>query len=373
MKGIKSGTAVTLGTLGIVGVMAALIASAGWQMSRRVAWVPVTNSTEWWESRFGRGVAQLDALEDAWERALAGVAEGHRVGQPGTAEVAGVKCVYRIDAQRPEALWLEGERMDPAPVLGRFAKQESGWVLPDSSLEGSGFLEGGQGRLAYRYGNGRQAILLILDRAAAAEIAAQELDDRQGNTEEGGEWEWQIPGAVDLAGRERPADESVRHLSVFGPWTLKVWNRVVAEVSYDVPVLLGGFVLAGGVLLAGGWLVAVQRRALNLAARQVSFANQVSHELRTPITNLMLNADLAQIEIERMGSGFPRLGVMREEMERLSRVVENVLEFSRAERREVEVKSCDLVERVDEWWRDSGFPMRGKAWCWSGRGRRRVR
>ena len=73
---------------------------------------------------------------------------------------------------------------------------------------------------------------------------------------------------------------------------------------------------------------------LALAAQRVSFVNRVSHELRTPLTNILLNLDLAA---DGIGDELPeparRLGLVREEADRLGRLIENVLTFSRTRER----------------------------------------
>jgi signal transduction histidine kinase len=83
----------------------------------------------------------------------------------------------------------------------------------------------------------------------------------------------------------------------------------------------------------------------------VSFVNRVSHELRTPLTNLLLNTDLALdgLPVED-GKVRRRLGLIREETSRLSRIVDNVQTFARMERGKSESSSvaCDVGKVVNE-------------------------
>jgi signal transduction histidine kinase len=116
-------------------------------------------------------------------------------------------------------------------------------------------------------------------------------------------------------------------------------------------VLAGSFTLAA-LLLAGGAAVASwQRKAIRVAEERVSFVNRVSHELRTPLTNLLLNTDLA---LDGLSIGDDkvrrRLGLIREETSRLSRIVDNVLAFARIERGNSETHRtpCDVDKVVSE-------------------------
>lgn len=130
-----------------------------------------------------------------------------------------------------------------------------------------------------------------------------------------------------------PPDEILRHVSKFGDWSLERHFPVTVRTVWKVPVLAASLVLSLA-LAAGGLAVGLwQRRAVRLAEERVSFVNRVSHELRTPLTNLLLNADLALDGLPAEdGRARRRLGLIREETSRLSRIVDNVLAFSRMER-----------------------------------------
>src|SRR4030095_16374950 len=95
-------------------------------------------------------------------------------------------------------------------------------------------------------------------------------------------------------------------------------------------------------------LTARVRRERRLAEQRVSFVNRVSHELRTPLTNMLLNLDAASEQIEE-GAASRGLGLVREEARRLSRLIENVLTFSRRDRGRIDVKAraCDPSAVID--------------------------
>jgi len=105
---------------------------------------------------------------------------------------------------------------------------------------------------------------------------------------------------------------------------------------------------AAAALLAGIGLAARIRSERRLAEQRVSFVNRVSHELRTPLTNMLLNLDAAAEHIEE-GPATRRLRLVREEARRLSRLIENVLTFSRRDREDVPVsaRACDPAAVID--------------------------
>jgi signal transduction histidine kinase len=85
--------------------------------------------------------------------------------------------------------------------------------------------------------------------------------------------------------------------------------------------------------------------AQRLAEQRVSFVNHVSHELRTPLMNMLLNADLtADLMDESPAEARRRLCLLREEGQRLARLTENVLTWSRRERGklQLEPRTCDV-------------------------------
>lgn len=124
----------------------------------------------------------------------------------------------------------------------------------------------------------------------------------------------------------------------FGTWQIASWDRFETRVQFHQATLTAATGLAVLVALLGVVMFAQQRRALALAGQRVSFVNSVSHELRTPLTNILLNLDLASEQIE---DAVParRLSLVREEAGRLSRLIENVLTFSRREQGKLELRA----------------------------------
>jgi len=74
-----------------------------------------------------------------------------------------------------------------------------------------------------------------------------------------------------------------------------------------------------------------QRRALRDAETRVSFVTQVSHELKTPLTNIRLYAEMLSERIDAEDeTGVRYAKVITQEAQRLGRLIDNVLGFSRA-------------------------------------------
>ncbi len=96
-----------------------------------------------------------------------------------------------------------------------------------------------------------------------------------------------------------------------------------------LPILGGVFALTVGLMVAA---LLQLRRQQQLAQLRVDFVSGVSHELRTPLAQIRLFAELLRngqlcSEQERERS----IGIIGEEAQRLTYLVENVLAFSRSE------------------------------------------
>ena len=135
-----------------------------------------------------------------------------------------------------------------------------------------------------------------------------------------------------------PSAAIIPFRSIFGDLEIRAWDGVETYPYRDpVTVILTSalalFLLASGIILY--WH---QRRALRLAGERVSFVNRVSHELGSPLTNLALNIDLANEFLQKNPTqSRKRLAIVSEEIERLSRLVANVLTFSRQEKETLEL------------------------------------
>jgi signal transduction histidine kinase len=123
----------------------------------------------------------------------------------------------------------------------------------------------------------------------------------------------------------------------------------VVETSLGPPLALAAVVLA---LVALAFVVARERgRALREAEARMSFVTQVSHELKTPLTNIRLYAELLGEALEGLDDDAveaPRrhLAVIDLETQRLSRLIHDVLSFSRRQsgRLELHPREVDVEE-----------------------------
>ncbi len=104
-------------------------------------------------------------------------------------------------------------------------------------------------------------------------------------------------------------------------------SRTVFLLGTLMVALLSAATLGSGTLL---WFQA--RRDAREAALKTTFVSNVSHELRTPLTTIRMYAEM--LEEGRLGNEEKRqryLGTIVDESQRLTRLVDNVLDFSRLE------------------------------------------
>ena len=97
-----------------------------------------------------------------------------------------------------------------------------------------------------------------------------------------------------------------------------------------VPTLIGLFLTATALVAVAALML---WRTHELSRARADFTSSVSHELRTPLTQILLYAET--LELGRQRSRQKRaeaIGVITRETRRLIHLVENVLQFSRAER-----------------------------------------
>ena len=101
---------------------------------------------------------------------------------------------------------------------------------------------------------------------------------------------------------------------------------------------------------------------MNLAERRIRFVSAVTHELRTPLTSLRLYLDLllsGMVTDEDKRREY--LSTLNVESDRLHRLIDNVLDYARLERRRKgrdlhAVKAADIIEQVRRTWFDRVAP-----------------
>jgi signal transduction histidine kinase len=124
-----------------------------------------------------------------------------------------------------------------------------------------------------------------------------------------------------------------------------------------------GFVVLLGLLFA--WRAV--RAESRLATRKAEFVSAVSHELRTPLTSIRMYADMLKegwVKDEQTAKDY--FGLISAESERLTRLVNNVLDFSRIEkgRKDFEMRLGDPAPVVRDvagvlapYLREKGFEL----------------
>jgi signal transduction histidine kinase len=112
-------------------------------------------------------------------------------------------------------------------------------------------------------------------------------------------------------------------------------------------LLIAVLVLAIGV---GSWLIVSSLNSeLKLARQKTDFVGNVSHELKTPLTSIRMFSELlAEGRVADRTKQHSYLNIITAEAARLTRLINNVLDFSRMERGEKKYnfQPCDLVEVV---------------------------
>ncbi|MBX3132729.1 MAG: HAMP domain-containing histidine kinase [Gemmatimonadaceae bacterium] len=149
-------------------------------------------------------------------------------------------------------------------------------------------------------------------------------------------------GLVAESRRHYASDYVAGHLlDAFGGVDTRVTLRPdIAEVVYpeglprsNLPLVVASLTLALALVLGGAMLL---RREDELQRLRTDFIASVSHELRTPLAQLRMFAETLLLGRVRNDAERTRsLEIIDQEARRLSHLVENILQFSRAERQAV--------------------------------------
>jgi signal transduction histidine kinase len=117
-------------------------------------------------------------------------------------------------------------------------------------------------------------------------------------------------------------------------------------MKYNYLVLAGlSLVMAGGIFLTYRNI----SREMKLARLKSDFVANVSHELRTPLALIRLYAETLELgRLTNQDKYQEYFRIIREESERLSALINNILDFSRIEagRKEYEFKETNLAELI---------------------------
>jgi signal transduction histidine kinase len=126
-------------------------------------------------------------------------------------------------------------------------------------------------------------------------------------------------------------------------------TRSAQTLKLTLGLLIAVLVLAIGV---GSWLIVADlNRQLTLARQKTDFVSNVSHELKTPLTSIRMFSELlAEGRVKDPVKERSYLGIITAEAARLTRLINNVLDFARMERGEKKYnfQPCDLVSIARE-------------------------
>lgn len=177
------------------------------------------------------------------------------------------------------------------------------------------------------------------------------------------EGEWKRPFVASEIGEALPHWEAALYL--LRPEGLQESAR---SVRRTLTFLIAGMLAA---IACGGWLVVADaRRQLVLAQKKTDFVSNVSHELKTPLTSIRMFAELMQSGRAEPAKQSQYLRIIMVEAERLTRLINNVLDFARLERspKRLEKRPVDLHGVIERTWeshelhlRESGFTTRWQA------------
>jgi signal transduction histidine kinase len=317
---------------------------------------------------------ELDRLDSLYAEHLSGIATNASYLDRGQLakrceNVVGIRTCHRFISLRQE-FEVEG-RKPPVGEAGRIPEllaqgsegrvpPKNAVVLPKELLDGvdvaNGWLPGPDSshRVHWRRIAPAQVVAFVIDQEEltfclekhlaawrtlsfsplqeAGELVAVEGPGRR-------EWFTSLAG-----GRIGPAALVVPHRTALGEWQVLAWDRLKTGKTHDTTTLGVACCVAGLLVLTGMLLLFQQRRAIRLAEERVSFVNRVSHELGTPLTNILLNLDLASRSMDaRPAESRRRLSLVHEEVQRLGRLVSNVLTFSRGERKTLELRNAPCI------------------------------
>ena len=144
-------------------------------------------------------------------------------------------------------------------------------------------------------------------------------------------------------------------------WNLEYYSPSISQNPNQLSraTLFNLLGVASAFLLIAFWFYRENNRTLREASRRVSFVNQVSHELKTPLTNIRLYAEMASHDLaDNEHPAAQSLQVVNEETSRLSRLINNVLSFARADRHNLKLHpqsldSKDLITSCLNHWQPS--------------------
>ena len=165
-------------------------------------------------------------------------------------------------------------------------------------------------------------------------------------------------------------DIQTRQLWLFPAYEMGIRPRgtTIEELAEERFMQTGALFVAIDILLIIGAIVVYRsiRREMELAQLKSEFVSNVSHELKTPLALIRMFAET--LEMNRVPSEEKKreyYGIIVQETERLTRLINNILTFSRIEsgRKEYHMRRTDLNSIVEEVMSIYGFHLEHKGFA----------
>ena len=119
------------------------------------------------------------------------------------------------------------------------------------------------------------------------------------------------------------------------------------------------------IVAAGFFVVRDARRQLDLAAKKTGFVSNVSHELKTPLTAIRMFAELLEGgAIDDPAKRNKYLRIITLESERLTRLINNVLDFARMDKKHktYQKRPLDLYSWIGSVWEGASLHLSESGW-----------
>jgi signal transduction histidine kinase len=165
---------------------------------------------------------------------------------------------------------------------------------------------------------------------------------------------WKSPFVATELGETLPHWEAALYL--LHPDSVSQSARLITLTLYGLVGLSIGAIACGSLLIG-----ADTRRQLSLAQKKTDFVSNVSHELKTPLTSIRMFAELLQEgRVTDPAKTADYLRIIRLEAERLTRLINNVLDFARLERNQKHYARAltDLRPEIERLWQTHAEHLR---------------
>jgi signal transduction histidine kinase len=189
--------------------------------------------------------------------------------------------------------------------------------------------------------------LITVEPALRDEVCVALLDDNtrpRYRTDDRFQTDWKRPFVAAEIGEALPHWELAVYLR-----NPAHFNEAARTTAVTLGLLIALLVLA---IAVGSWLIVHDlNRQLTLARQKTDFVSNVSHELKTPLTSIRMFSELlAEGRVNEPEKQRSYLNIITTETARLTRLINNVLDFARLERGEknYNVAACDLTALTRE-------------------------